>query len=722
MSDTFDIPFDGDLAPLQAAIDRVVAAVEKMGATIAGAFDRANASIGASAAKMGALQGHANAAAAAQLKTAAAAESTGAKIMTIGRAAISAGTMIGNLSAGLGHVASIMTALSSNNFGTMLQNVQQIGAGTKRVVSSLFKALQELGTNKGFWKVAAGAAAGIGAVLALRTAFRTVTGTIALARNTIAGFFKGIVATARSAAQQVANAFKSITAAPGKLMGGMGGALPFAGMIGGLGGLAAAATLAVSAVNKAAQMETLETAFAPLIGGSENAKKRIKELSNFAAATPFELPEIAKGSRVLETLTKGALSTGDGLRMVGDVAAATQQPFEEIAMWVGRLYDGLQSGRPVGEATMRLQELGVVSGDVRGRLESMQKAGVAGNAIWGEAAAALNRFSGSMERQSVTWSGKLSTLRDNIGQVLAAFGTPIIDGLKPYLDMAIAKVGSLQNAATAAGEKIRNAMDIAGAAWNMNMVGRLLGTGLQVAMFEAINTLTAGFRASVAFLSTAMKGVMTAISKSLAESGITAVFMTLADLIGARISAAIASALKHVPGLSRMGEVEKEENARAEIMGNVANFLLSRMDFGRGFDALGSEMTKAYEDAKAAFAATEEGDRLINTDEAKGKLEELLNILGAAAQRSRSAVAEQLKAMDDRLQNPNGTGFAGATAINTAVTKGQNQFTSLARVGGGSGSGFASFAPMVSEQKKANTILYQIREKIGSNQPLPVIV
>ncbi|MFR7733459.1 MAG: hypothetical protein ACLU7D_08945 [Collinsella sp.] len=52
------------------------------------------------------------------------------------------------------------------------------------------------------------------------------------------------------------------------------------------------------------------------------------ELADFAAHTPFQqLPEIAAASRTLETLTDGALSTGQGLAMVGDVASGTNPPF-----------------------------------------------------------------------------------------------------------------------------------------------------------------------------------------------------------------------------------------------------------------------------------------------------------------------------------------------------------------------------------------------------------
>ena len=194
-----------------------------------------------------------------------------------------------------------------------------------------------------------------------------------------------------------------------------------------------------SSIDAAAQMETLATAFTPLLGSAQAAQDRIAELAKFAAETPFEMPEIAKASKTLETLTRGALSTSEGLRLVGDVASATNTPFEEISTTIGRLYDGLQSGRPVGEVMQRLQELGAVSGDTRSQIEALSKEGKNTEA-WLVAENALNRFSGSMKLQSGTWSGLLSTLNDNITQALAKFGMPIIDRLKPYLQGVIATV------------------------------------------------------------------------------------------------------------------------------------------------------------------------------------------------------------------------------------------------------------------------------------------
>jgi len=226
------------------------------------------------------------------------------------------------------------------------------------------------------------------------------------------------------------------------------GTLGLSAVTSALSGIGSAFTKSIDA---AAQMETLETAFIPLLGSADAAQKRIEELAKFAASTPFELPEIAKASRTLETLTRGALATGDGLRLVGDIAAGTNQPFEEVATTIGRLYDGLQSGRPVGEAMQRLQELGAVSGETRTQIEELSKAGKNTEA-WLVAEEALNRFNGSMKLQSGTWTGLLSTLSDNITNAYAKFGEPIIDKLKPYLQGIIASVEVLTEKAANLGK------------------------------------------------------------------------------------------------------------------------------------------------------------------------------------------------------------------------------------------------------------------------------
>ena len=247
-------------------------------------------------------------------------------------------------------------------------------------------------------------------------------------------------------------ASKSAIAGFGKIAAAIGAVLAAFKTVG------AAAGLVGKSMAAAADAETIKTQFETILGSADAASARFEELAKFGEKTPFELNEVAKASKTLETLTRGALSTGDGLTMVGDVAAATGESFQGIAVHVGRLYDGLQSGRPVGEAMARLQELGIMSGSARGQIEKLQKEGKKGDAVWSVAAAELGQFGGAMDKLSGTWGGMVSNLKEGIDGVLRAFGAPLLDALKPVLEGSIGLIEKLLPAAQAAASKIGEAI------------------------------------------------------------------------------------------------------------------------------------------------------------------------------------------------------------------------------------------------------------------------
>ena len=298
---------------------------------------------------------------------------------------------------------------------------------------------------------------------------------------------------------------------------------PLAALTAGFVGLAGAGAALGKSIGQAAEMETLETSFVTLLGSVSAAKQRMQELNQFAASTPFDLPGVVRASRTLETLTSGALSTGDGLRLVGDVASGTGVPFDEMATTVGRLYDALQSGRPAGEAMARLQELGAISGSTRAKIEALQQSGAAGDSVWSVAAEALGRYSGEMQRQSGTWNGLLSTLRESIDMVFAAFGAPLIDSLKPALQGMIDLVGKLQPLAQSLGEKLGGALTQLAAA------GASLGKGL----IQAIKVGEIGN-----LLKLAVSGVGKALISSLGTAA-----STFVQVLGAGLRGAFQSAL-----------------------------------------------------------------------------------------------------------------------------------------------------------------------------------
>lgn len=169
------------------------------------------------------------------------------------------------------------------------------------------------------------------------------------------------------------------------------------GLLGMGGGIAGGIVIPLKMV---ADRQNMTTAFEVLLGSAEAANKRVEELITFAGQTPFTRDSIFEASRILEVFTKGALSTGDGLKMVGDIAAGTQQEFTDVALWVGRMYDSLSAGRPVGEMTSRLQEMGAISGDARDRIEQLADSGKDIKDIWPQVTKEFERYDDMMVKMS----------------------------------------------------------------------------------------------------------------------------------------------------------------------------------------------------------------------------------------------------------------------------------------------------------------------------------
>lgn len=305
---------------------------------------------------------------------------------------------------------------------------------------------------------------------------------------------------------------------------GVGRAKSIFGGAGGFVGIALAAAAAVGAVTlalsapiaKAAAFEDAIVGFTQLLGSVEKAKARVEELTQFSLTTPFQMPGIMQASRVLEVLTKGALSTAGGLRLVGDVAAATDQPIQDLAMWIGRLYGGLMSGHAEGRALMTLQHFGVISGEVRSEIEKLQKSGAAGPAVWAKAAQAMERFSGLMDKRIGTWNGKMSNLADSWGVFLREVGLPIKDALTPYLDalrIVITRMipsgqafGSLM---VAAGSSLLNtAMAVYASFRSVPDFCELAGAVLKAGFFEASVILDGTARVFASVLQEALQTIM----------------------------------------------------------------------------------------------------------------------------------------------------------------------------------------------------------------------
>lgn len=205
--------------------------------------------------------------------------------------------------------------------------------------------------------------------------------------------------------------------------------LTLMGVGGGLGGLSK------FGIDMVIERENITMAFETLLGSADKARKRIEELTEFASQTPFLRDEIYEASRILEVFTRGALSTGKGLKLVGDIAAGTGEGFNNVALWIGRLYDAMASGRPVGEMTSRLQEMGAISGEQRALLEELAESGKDISKTWPQAEKVLSRFEGQMEKMSTGLGNMLTSVKSFFREtILLRWGQGIESELRPVLE------------------------------------------------------------------------------------------------------------------------------------------------------------------------------------------------------------------------------------------------------------------------------------------------
>ena len=296
--------------------------------------------------------------------------------------------------------------------------------------------------------------------------------------------------------ERVKSGFKSlggVAAKAGKML-----LSPFAAFTALLGSgalIAGMASFIKSSSAAASSVESLTTQFTTLLGSATAAQDRMKEITKFAASTPFEIQELAATSKLLEVMGGKLISTGDGLRLVGDAAAMAGQPIGEVGLHIGRLFSAITFGTSAGESVNRLQELGLITGETKIKFEELaaaQKKGTAAT-LTGEKALKLlqgvmSKSRGGMEALSKTTEGKLSNVRDNIDQLKVAFGTGFNDGLKIALDAVNTKLPQLMAKFTQFGSLIGKTIQDAvnGDLTRFFMIGNMIGD----AIMEGVKLIT----------------------------------------------------------------------------------------------------------------------------------------------------------------------------------------------------------------------------------------
>ena len=372
------------------------------------------------------------------------------------------------------------------------------------------------------------------------------------------------------------------------------------------------ATMGTGAASK---LETVQNQLRVMLKGLDAAKQRVRELRNFSIATPFKMADIVQGNRALESLTRGALSTKAAMTQVGDAAAQAGVGFEDMAVYVGRLYDGLAAGRPVGEVLFRLAELGVVSGQARTAIEQLQESGAGFSEVWRVVEGELKRSAGTMEHTSKTLEGLQSTLEDTQDEIQATFSGNFMEGQKEAIQAQITTLENLKPAvvglgsayggivnvmATFSSKLMAAATSIPGVATALEFLGRMAGIAAGGITLLAAATGTANLLGKLS----ALAGAASLTGRALGVMGVAAkgLGVVLMRLVTGPMGMIVA-ALAIVGGLWSMhrDRVLAAAAAQREYAG-ATDALLSKMAEQRaGIKSLDA-LSAAYQSTLGALA------------------------------------------------------------------------------------------------------------------------
>ena len=208
----------------------------------------------------------------------------------------------------------------------------------------------------------------------------------------------------------------------------------------------------VKSVKEAARFEDYGVQFEALLGSAEAAKKRMDEIKEVDLVVPFDITSIADASRILEVFTKGAFASTEALIMMADAASVTPNDIKDVAFWYGRAYSMIQSGRPFGEAAMRLQEMGLISGEARNEMERLGKvkSPEATEKMMKLLNAEFEKFAGAAVKRAKTFNGIWSIFTSGMKQAFAAVGDEILPLAKKWLGELIDKIKELRSNGTLA--------------------------------------------------------------------------------------------------------------------------------------------------------------------------------------------------------------------------------------------------------------------------------
>ena len=302
------------------------------------------------------------------------------------------------------------------------QGIQNVQSETKKTVSSLSgeyskaaKAVVELTRryNESVGKTgkASSETKNLKTMLAQAEAqLRATTTALKAANNGMEGFASS---TDKASSKSLASAITQ-----GTVMAGIFSKL-------GSAALSAAEGFISSGIEYNAQIEKYTTGFTNMLGSAEAAQQVMSQIQEDAAKTPFDVESLTKANQYLISAGENASYAHDTVMALGDAVSATGGGNDEL----NRMSQNLQQIANTGKATTAdIKQFAYAGIDVYGILADytgkstteVQNMTISYDLLTQALQAASEeggRYYNSMDTQSQTMNGRVSTLKDNVKQL-----------------------------------------------------------------------------------------------------------------------------------------------------------------------------------------------------------------------------------------------------------------------------------------------------------------
>lgn len=189
------------------------------------------------------------------------------------------------------------------------------------------------------------------------------------------------------------------------------------------------------AVDYQKSMEYYTTSFTVMTGSADKAGETVKKLADIGATTPFDMPQLADATSLLMNFGFSADDAVDSMMMLGDISQGNAEKLNTIARAYGKMNSAqkvsLESINMMIDAGFNpLQEISEKTGE---SMQSLYDRVSKGKMSVDEITESMKRSTSeggkyfqSMDAQSQTLDGRLSTLSDTVNSKLGGALQPIL--------------------------------------------------------------------------------------------------------------------------------------------------------------------------------------------------------------------------------------------------------------------------------------------------------